>query len=441
MNTLVYGMHWKSQREAIGRLEEEGLIDVKVWIGNSRRDDIHIGKLRRVLIKKGQYRGLNRQIYNQVYKESLCVFLDMLPRNPSLYNITHQEAINIYNFLFDYFSTLLYQKKIELIIFHMLPHFGSDYLLVKIAEKMNIKTLLLYQSLTPNRFFYITDLDDFGDFKTSRVEFSYPFQKIEFKTRRVQFYMKNIKLKYRSCNYVLLQRLRRYIFRSMGRMSFLGLLKSYMDCLKFKYYYNKMAEDRVDFRAKYVYFPLQLQPELTTSTLGGLFSDQLLAVERLSSIIPKDWYIYVKENPKQLEGHRGDYFFKRLSLIPNVKYLKKSVNSFDLMANSQFVATITGTAGWEALLHEKVCVVFGKAWYQNFSGVIKYRDNLTLNDILDTKVDKGRLEIDYNNLLLKSANGIVDRGYIQNYSEYSDAKNRDYLIDSLRKIITNLFLK
>ncbi len=124
MNTLVYGMHWNSQRGAIRALEKEGIIDVKVWIGNSLKDDIHIGKLRRVLIKKDKFSGLNRDIYDEVYRESFCIFLDMFSRNPSQYNITHQEALNIFNYLFDYFSKLLYENRIELMIFHMLPHLG-----------------------------------------------------------------------------------------------------------------------------------------------------------------------------------------------------------------------------------------------------------------------------------------------------------------------------
>jgi hypothetical protein len=321
----------------------------------------------------------------------------------------------------------------------MLPHFGSDYLLIQIAKKMGIKGVLFYQSLIPNRFFYITDLDDFGDFKTSIVKFDYPKQKIDFKTRRVQFYMKNIKLKYKSCNFVLLQRVRRYIFRSLGKMTLLGLIKSYGECLKFKYNYLKMRQNRVNFSRNYIYFPLQLQPELTTSTLGGIFSDQILAIERLSSIIPKDWLIYVKENPKQLDGHRGSYFFKRLSLIPNIRYISKDINSFDLIENSQFVATITGTVGWEAIQHGKVCVVFGKAWYQNFSGVVKYRDSLRLNDILNIKIDNSIIQEQYNQLILKTANGIVDRGYISNYKDYSDKRNVEFLIDSLRKIISAIF--
>ncbi len=438
INTLIYGMHWKSQTKAIRELEADGLIDIKVWIGKNRDNSINIGKLRRVRVEKEPYSGINSDIYDEVYREAFITFLDMFARNPSQYAITHQEAINLYNYFFDYFSKLLYDNRIELMIFYMFPHFGSDYLLSVIAKKLDIKMILMYQSLIPNRFQFVTDLDDYGDFKTSLPKFNYPYQKIEFGAKKVQFYMKNIKLKYRSCNYTLLQKLRRYIFRGVGRMTLLGLIKSHIDCLKFKYYYNKMKHNSIDTTKKYVYFPLQMQPEMTTSTLGGVYSDQILAIEKISNIIPKDWVIYVKENPKQLEGHRGEYFFKRLSLIKSVKYLSKEVNSFDLIDGCEFIANVSGTVGWEGLLANRVTVLFGKSWYQNFSGIIKYHKDLTLKEILDTKIDKSKVEKDYNNYISHTANGIVDRGYIANFKEYSDEDNAKYLKESLNEIIRYL---
>ncbi|MCK4442270.1 MAG: hypothetical protein KAU90_09705, partial [Sulfurovaceae bacterium] len=393
------------------------------------------GKLRRVRIDKEPYSGLNSQIYDTVYQESFCTFLDMFSRNPSQYAITHQEAINLYNYFFDYFSKILHKHKIELLLFHMFPHFGSDYLLTVIAKHMNIKMVLMYQSLVPNRFQYVTDLNDFGKFETSVVKFEYPYQEVKFGTKKVQFYMKNIKLKYKSCNYTFLQKLRRYIFRSVGRMTFLGMIKSYLDCLKFKYYYHKLKHNDIDTTKKSVYFPLQMQPEMTTSTLGGIYSDQLLAIEKISNIIPDDWIIHVKENPKQLEGHRGEAFFKRLSLIKKVRYISKEVNSFDLIDACEFVANVSGTVGWEALMANRVCIVFGKAWYQGFNGIIKYHNDLTLQEIIDTKIDKNQVEKDYNNFIEYTANGIVDRGYIDNFPEYSDENNAKYLKESLSKII------
>jgi hypothetical protein len=432
-------MHWKSQNQAVKELEQEGYITVKTWIGKHRENEINIGRLRDAKIDKSTYSGLNSNIYQKVYSDSFIPFLDMFRRNPSQYVATHQEVINLYNYLFDYFSELLYRNKIELMLFYNLPHFGSDYLLVTIAKYMNIKMILMYQSLIPNRFHYITDVDDFGKFETAKVKFDYPYQKVNFEHRKVQFYMKNIRLKYRSCNYNLLVSLRRYIFRRVSRKTFLGIIKSYTDCITFKFQYNQFKIDSVDFSKKFIYFPLQLQPELTTSTLGGVYNDQLLAIEKLSNMIPDDWLIYVKENPKQLGFYRGSNFFKRLLLISKAIYISKNVNSFELIGRCQFVSTISGTAGWEAITSNRCCLIFGKAWYQEFEGIFRYREDLKYNEIMEFEIDKEVVEENYNSFIKTTANGIIDNGHVPNFKEYSDTNNTIYIKESLIKLIGKLF--
>ena len=43
-----------------------------------------------------------------------------------------------------------------------------------------------------------------------------------------------------------------------------------------------------------------MQPEMTTASLGGKFSDQLLAIEQLAMIVPNECSIYVKEIQSRL---------------------------------------------------------------------------------------------------------------------------------------------
>ena len=438
MNALIYGFHWKSQSKAVEELQKEGIINISFWIGAHKKADIHIGKLRRFQFEKPPYSGLNKEIYDKVFEEGIETFMDMFSRVPSAYTLTYQEYKNIFNLYFDYFSKILHDKKIELLLYYMLPHFGSDYILYLIAKHMGLKQILIYQSLVPNRFFYVHDLEDFGKFENTPVTFPHEYIKVPKKLEKKLFYMKYIKPKHKSCIVNYFKNLGRWIYRKHGYMTFCGFHKMFLECLKFKKNYNKYAKKEIDFSQKYVYFPLQWQPELTTSTLGGIYKDQLLAIERIRSIIPDDWKIYVKENPKQLGQYRGKYFFERLNKIPGTVYISKKVNTYDLLKNSQFSATVTGTVGWESITGGKPVLVFGKAWYETLPGVVKYSENLTIDDILNVKINHLELEKQFNKLIEKTGEGIIDRGYISNYNAYDSEKNTLFVKNSLKNIIIKL---
>ena len=131
-------------------------------------------------------------------------------------------------------------------------------------------------------------------------------------------------------------------------------------------------------------------------------------------------------------------FYKRLSLIKNAVYVSKKVNSFELIDNCEFVSTISGTAGWEAITADKKCVIFGMTWYQEFDGIFKYNDSLNYETVVNHKVDKKQVEKDYNSFIKTTANGIVDNGHVVNYKEYDDTSNTKHLKESIKKIIGSL---
>ena len=437
MKTLVYGKYFKSQIAAAKALESEGIINIVILIMQDKGADVYRGDFRRLNFKKNSYIGYNKDIYDDVFEETISTFLDMFSRIPLAHNLSYQEGVHVFNYYFDYLSALLIENQIELLLFFTLPHFGSDYLLVVLAKYLGIDMVLMCQSLVPNRFFYVTNLEDFGTFHTAKMTFNASYMTIPHEIKKTYFYMKNIPIANRSCHYLLMNDLRKYILKKRSRKTFWRCMKSYIECLTFKKNYKKYKENQVDLNKKYVYFPLHLQPELTTSTLGGRYSDQLLALEMLSSMIPDDWLIYVKENPKQLGLCRGSFFFMRLEKIKKAVYISKSFDTFALTESAQFVATITGSVGWEAISSGKQTVVFGQAWYNSLPGVIKYNHRLNIEDVLSCKFSHDELEQAYNELIKKTAIGVVDSDYEIVCNGYNDVDNIQNLKESLKKIIEN----
>ncbi|HCJ4396667.1 TPA: capsule biosynthesis protein [Legionella pneumophila] len=200
---------------------------------------------------------------------------------------------------------------------------------------------------------------------------------------------------------------------------------------------NAISHKEVDMQVPYVYFPLNFQPELTTECLGGFYKDIISAIEKIRVLIPKDWSIYVKEHWPQFEFARDPVFFKRLQSIPNLVMIDRYFSSLDLIKSSQFVATVNGTAGWEALHLGKNAVIFGTIYYQGLPGAFLYSPDLKLKDILQFKIDKATLEHSINKLINRMEYGVVSSdlsAFVENFDALENAK-------LVRDFIRNFFYK
>lgn len=136
-----------------------------------------------------------------------------------------------------------------------------------------------------------------------------------------------------------------------------------------------------DYNDTYVAFFLHYQPEATSCPGGDIFVDQRLCVELLLKYLPSNYKIYVKEHPHQFSrmkiGHTGRMRDLYDDLIKNdrVKLISTKIAPFDLISNAKAVSTITGTAGWEAMVRQKPVIAFGLCWYENYSkGVLRITD-------------------------------------------------------------------
>jgi hypothetical protein len=130
-----------------------------------------------------------------------------------------------------------------------------------------------------------------------------------------------------------------------------------------------------DLDQPFVFVPLHYQPEVSTTPLGGYFADQIAMVDLLAKSLPAGWHLYVKEHKAIFDPEvRGTFmrdidYYRRLARIPNVTLVPMELTSFDLIDRARAVATVTGTAGWEAVLRGKPAIVYGNAWYRGCEGV------------------------------------------------------------------------
>lgn len=165
----------------------------------------------------------------------------------------------------------------------------------------------------------------------------------------------------------------------------------YIRYLRSRKYYNE-----ADYDENYVYLPLHYQPEASTIVCAQKYEKQIFFVDSLAKSLPADTVLYVKEHYAIL-GHRDIQFYKELKKFPNVILIDPWESSRKLIENAQAIATLTGTAGWEAMLLRKPVFIGGNIFFDNAPGMIKINDiyDNYLNNIKMWKQPRREVTIKY----------------------------------------------
>jgi Capsule polysaccharide biosynthesis protein len=401
------------------------------------------------------------------FSKSLHDFVDHLYRsnsdnalksNPIQYI---HESFDYFYIAIDYIHGLISELEIDHILFFNIPHLAYDTLVYEVAKFMGIKTTILNQSLFENKFFSMSRVDNYGGPLLADASNELIPYRISKSEKRDLFYMKGIGggkssgvLDFKQFLFLFLNLIINdplVIFSPVRFINYFkraGKIVAKFPAWKrpFSRFMNKntmdyldellsLTNEKIKIKDRYVYFPLQLQPEMTTSAIGGHYLDQALAIERLSDILPNDVKIYVKENPKQGSYMRGQLFFYRLKRLGNVEFVPDFFDSHDLIDNSLFVAVVTGTAGWEAITRGKPALVFGNPWYGSMPGVVRYNSKTTFSEILDITIQHDELEISVARLLSRMHTGVVDRHYSKIVSNFNSGENIKSVANQILQLI------
>jgi hypothetical protein len=132
----------------------------------------------------------------------------------------------------------------------------------------------------------------------------------------------------------------------------------------------------------FVFFPLQTEPETSIHVRSPEHFFQHEAIVSLARDLPAGWRLAVKETPFGV-GRRPDGFYERLQALKNVVLLNIEERGFDVIGGATAVATIVGTAGFEAAALGKPVISFGCHNIYNFlPHVFVVKDNTRLREQL-----------------------------------------------------------
>ena len=133
--------------------------------------------------------------------------------------------------------------------------------------------------------------------------------------------------------------------------------------------YRTFAFDRVITGERYFFYPLHLEPEAVVLYHGhGVYENQIKLVQNIAGQLPPGVMLYVKDHPHD-HGYREAIDYHRLAAVPNIRILDVDIPGKEVILHAEGVITITGTAGFEALLLRKQVYTFGKTFYSRAPGV------------------------------------------------------------------------
>ena len=401
------------------------------------------------------------------YHQMVETAIDQLQRSDASYRYRSHNLRNLQDYL-DFYHLLAgaYAQKIRETgathaLFMNVPHVGYDTILYQVARALGLKTVVLYQTLFPGQFFSMARVEDLGLLDTRGIDAA-PMP-IEKGSAPTMFYMDarwqekaprgriSRKAVMRFVKFMALRDPKKlfnipYMRRILGRIS--GIyqgLPDWRDPFARFFHENELAylehlaeyeKDDFDLEADFIYVPLQNQPELSTSALGGIWRDQLLMIEALAQDLPEGWKIYVKENPRQTAFARGPLFFHRLSRIPAVQFLPSHANTHALSSKAKFTAAVTSNACWESVRKGKAAVAFGRSWYRSMPGIIRWRPGLDFKAISTMPVDHEAIERTAGAIMSRAHDGVLETIYTEIVKDYDAVSNNDQVSSVMLDLVT-----
>lgn len=352
------------------------------------------------------------KMIKEFYETEITVLTMMYKKFPH-YSLEERKHL-YYHFLW-YWHGVLNKFKPDAIIYSGIPHTVYDYVIYSIARKFGIKTIMFEPILGSNGWEIIMN-----DYKIGSADLinqinrnaGKRFLLADLKPDTREHYQKHAEIGEDAPPFYLKQDLRRYggiglLFTKLRSFwTSLTVLKDFSVFIKLLTYFPRRlgpnlkkeyasVQSPADFGKKYVYATLQYQPEAQTCPQAGIFVDQILMIEILSSALPDGWFLYVKEHPilwlrrgLRFFDFRYEGYYREIAKLKNVKLMPMDTDSFRLIRHSQAVATGAGSVGWEAILRSKPALIFGYPWYQHCPGVFKIRDAESCRAALE-KIDNG----------------------------------------------------
>jgi hypothetical protein len=376
-----------------------------------------------------------------------------------------------------WFFILTKQFNIKSIFFGSSPHFPWDITLFFVAKLLRIKTFILRRTLIEDCVIFDIDFR-YSHSKPIKFEPSFEglveinkllktYEKESYwinwsksmiaksvssnSKSRLSFFLKYFRKINQSIKHMNFElRTSKDTYFSLSKLNYLKFFyKRFLQQRKLLQFWESHSNPLDNFKDKHsVYFPLHFQPERSTDPESGSYTQQIMVVKLLLSLLPNEWVILVKEHPRQnstgYPNFRRFHFrsiseYKELFSLKRVVPISMNVSSDSIIPNVNLTASCTGSIIWEGMLKGKPSISFGNHWHNSCNSSPHINDILTgkvsLEDLL--KKTKDDVKKDLEGFITNNQHSFVNSSNSSQFASKSNQK-RKLLIKNLKDAIVIL---
>lgn len=216
------------------------------------------------------------------------------------------------------------------------------------------------------------------------------------------------------------------------------LIRDYICKRKYKKFMDKFSYYPFDNIKKFVYFPLQFQPEETIDVMAPLFNNQIETARQVAMSLPGEYTLVVKEHP-EMAGLRPPSYIEKISRQPNIKLIDYRIDTGKILENTALVVSPNSTTLAEAAFYNIPAIQLGNlGTTQKLPNVVKHSDMSTLSSKIREVLSWELKNEEYESRLENYVSAVYDTGFDFNYLgvwERNEKENMELLWDLYRNEI------
>lgn len=207
------------------------------------------------------------------------------------------------------------------------------------------------------------------------------------------------------------------------------ILRDYFAHKKYRQFAQDFNYEPLEKIKKFVYFPLQVQPETAIDVAAPYFSNQIEVARQLAMSLPDDWTLAVKDHPAMLGLHPSSYL-EKLARTVNVKLIDYRIPTQEILKRADLLVSFGGTTLVEAAFLAVPAIQLGNLGTTlKLPNVFKHTDMTTLAKKIKEVLAVDLNSRDYERRLENYAAAVYDTGFEINYLEVWEKAKTESLED------------